>query len=63
MLFNLEMCLVIHMGKSNQELAYEIGGKEVLRVSEEERGFGAIMHKKKSAGQCAKASRKARIQF
>ena len=37
MLFNLEKCSVMHMGKRDQELSYEIGGK-VLKVSEEESG-------------------------
>ena len=38
MLFNLEKCSVMHMGKRNQEFEelYEMGGK-VLKVSEEER--------------------------
>src|SRR6218665_1732656 len=27
MLFNLEKCAVMHMGKRNQELSYEMGGK------------------------------------
>ena len=27
MLFNLEKCSVMHMGKGNQELAYEMRGK------------------------------------
>ena len=39
MLFNLEKCSVMHMGKRNQELSYEMGGK-VLKVSEEERYLG-----------------------
>ena len=49
MLFNLEKCSVMHMGKRNQELTYEMGGK-VLKVSEEERDLGVIMHR------CAKPS-------
>src|SRR6218665_3342585 len=44
MLFNLEKCSVMHMGKRNQELSYEMGGK-VLKVSEEERDLGVIMHR------------------
>jgi len=32
------------MGRRNQELSYEIGGK-VLRVSEKKRDLGVIMHK------------------
>ena len=33
----------MHMGKRNQELSYEVGGK-VLKVSEEERDLGVVMH-------------------
>src|SRR6218665_2667058 len=59
MLFNLEKCSVMHMGKGNQELSYEIGGK-VLKVSEEERDLGVIMHRSaKPSRQCAEASNKA----
>ena len=49
MLFNLEKCPVMHMGKGNQELSYEMGelsyeiGGKVLKVSEEERDLGVII--------------------
>ena len=39
MLFNLEKCLVMHMGQRNQELSYAMKGK-VLKASEEERDLG-----------------------
>src|SRR6218665_2511583 len=59
MLFNLEKCSVMHMGKGNQELSYEMGGK-VLKVSEEERDLGVIAHRSaKPSRQCAEASKKA----
>ena len=59
MLFNLEKCSVMHMGKGNQELSYVMGGK-VLKVSEEERDLGVIMHRSaKPSRQCAEASKKA----
>src|SRR6218665_2505909 len=59
MLFNLEKCSVMHMRKGNQELSYIMGGK-VLKVSEEERDFGLIMHRSaKPSRQCAEASKKA----
>src|SRR6218665_2934321 len=59
MLFNLEKWSVMHMGKGNQELSYEMGSK-VLKVSEEERDLGAIMHRNaKPSRQCAEASKKA----
>ena len=59
MLFNLEKCSVMHMGKRNQELhvPYEMGGK-VLKVSEEERDLGVIVHRSaKPSRQCAEASK------
>jgi len=59
MLFNLEKCSVMHMGKRNQELSYEMGGK-VLKVSEEERDLGVIIHRSvKLSRQCAEAAKKA----
>jgi len=59
MLFNLEKCSVMHMGKRNQELSYKMGG-EVLKESEEERYLGVIMHRSaKPSRQSAEASKKA----
>src|SRR6218665_985195 len=59
MLFNLEKCSVMHMGKRNQELSYEMGGK-VLKVSEEESDLEVIMHRSaKPSRQCTEASKKA----
>jgi hypothetical protein len=59
MLFNVEKCSVMHMGKRNSEFSYEMGGM-VLKVSEEERDLGVIMHKSaKPSRQCAEASKKA----
>ena len=46
MLFNLEKYSVKHIWKRNQELSYEMRGKvSLLKVSEEERHLGVIMHK------------------
>src|SRR6218665_3959587 len=59
MLFNLEKCSVMHMGKGNKELSYVMGGK-VLKVSEEERDLGVIMHRSaKPSRQCTETSKKA----
>ena len=59
MLFNLEKCSVMHIWKRNQELSYEMGSK-VLKVSEEERDLGVIMHRSaKPSRQCTEASKKA----
>src|SRR6218665_2148824 len=49
----------MHMGKGNQELSYVMGGT-VLKVSEEERDLGVIMHRSaKPSRQGAEASKKA----
>jgi len=48
MLFNLEKCLVMRVGKRNQELSYEMRCK-VLKVSEEERDFGVTALECKAA--------------
>ena len=59
MLFNLEKCLVMQMGKRNQELSYEVGGK-ALKASEEESDLGVIIPRSaKPSRQCAEASKKA----
>src|SRR6218665_1954564 len=59
MLFNLEKCSGMHMGKGNPELSYVMGGK-VLKVSEEEIDLGVIMHRSaQPSRQCAEASKKA----
>src|SRR6218665_36439 len=59
MLFNLENCSVMHMGKRNQEFSYEMGAT-VLKVSEKERGLGVIMLRSATPSrQCAEASKRA----
>jgi hypothetical protein len=59
MMFNLEKCSVIHMGSKNQEFKYEMGGR-LLRVSEEEKDLGVIIHKSaKQSRQCTEAAKKA----
>src|SRR6218665_773361 len=59
MLFNLEKGSVMHMGKGNKELSYGMGGK-LLKVSEEERDLGVIMHRSaKPSRECAEAAKKA----
>src|SRR6218665_531230 len=59
MLFNLEKCFVMHIGKGNQDLSYVMEGK-VLKDSEEERDLGVIMLRRtKPSRQCAEASKKA----
>jgi hypothetical protein len=59
MLFNIDKCSVMHIGKQEDIHGYELNGKE-LRVSEEERDLGVIVHRSlKSARQCSEAAKKA----
>src|SRR6218665_2104361 len=43
MLFNVDKCSVMHMGRCNNKFKYDIG-VVTLRASEEERDLGVIMH-------------------
>src|SRR6218665_3600351 len=48
----------MHMGKRNQKLSYEMGGK-ALKASEKDRDLGVIMHRSaKPSRQCAEASKR-----
>jgi ribonuclease P/MRP protein subunit RPP40 len=59
MLFNIDKCIVLHMGCKNQMHRYELGGKELKSV-EQERDLGIIIHQNgKSAAQCTIAANKA----
>ena len=56
--FNIEKCKVMHMGNSNIETKYEMGGKE-LEVVMEEKDLGVIVCDKfKVSKQCLKAANK-----
>ena len=58
MLFIVDKCSVMHMGKCNKKCKYNIGGV-TLRVSEEERDLGVIMHiSAKPSRQCMEAAKK-----
>jgi len=58
MLFNVEKCKVMQVGRNNKEFKYEIGGK-TLQAVEEERDLGVIIHKSmKVSRQCAEAAKK-----
>jgi len=58
MLFNLAKCSVMHMGKRNQELSHEMGGK-VLKMNEEERDLGVItLTSAKPSRPCAEAPKR-----
>ena len=59
MLFNVDKCKVLHLGRSNIGRDYTMGGKKLL-VTEEEKDLGVMIHKSlKSATQVAKAAKKA----
>ena len=59
MLLNTDKCTVMHMGKNNKKQEYRLGDK-VIRKSKQETDLGVVMDdNEKSAGQCAKAVKKA----
>ena len=59
MLFNIEKCVVLHMGSKNKRCRYEIGRVELNNV-EQERDLGVIIHcSSKTSEQCASAANKA----
>ena len=55
MLFTVEKCHVIHMGKGNRKAKYSLMGKELVEVAEE-RDLGVIVQDDlKVSKQCTKA--------
>ena len=59
MLFNLDKCVVIHMGNKNKKGLYELGGQKLKSV-EQERDLGIIIHSNgKTSEQCTMAANKA----
>ena len=59
MLFNVDKCKVLHLGRSNIGRNYTMGDKQLL-VTEEEKDLGVMIHKSlKAATQVAKAAKKA----
>jgi len=58
-LFNVDKCKVLHLGRNNKEREYTMGGKKLI-VTEEEKGLGVMIHKSlKPATQVAKAAKRA----
>jgi hypothetical protein len=58
MLFNIDKCAVMHIGKQKENCKYELCGKE-LKVTTEERDLGVIIHSSlKPSRQCAEAAKK-----
>ena len=58
MLFNIDKCSVMHVGKANPGTEYTLGGK-VLTTTEEEKDLGVFIHSSmKPARQCAEASKR-----
>jgi len=59
MLFNVNKCKVMHLGRSNEKTEYSLGGA-VLETTEEEKDLGVIMDSTFKVGnQCGKAAKKA----
>jgi ribonuclease P/MRP protein subunit RPP40 len=59
MLFNIEKCVVIHMGSKNLNISYNLGGT-VLKPVDQEKDLGVIIHKNgKKSEQCTIAANKA----
>jgi ribonucleases P/MRP protein subunit RPP40 len=59
MLFNVDKCTVVHMGKNNMRCDYKLGDT-VINKAEKERDLGVIMGKSgKSSEQCVAAVKKA----
>ena len=61
MLFNVSKCKKIHMGRSNTNYEYSMGGR-VLEAVESEKDVGVAIHKSlKPSLQCARAASKANL--
>jgi len=59
MLFNVDKCAVMHVGRKNSEFEYEIGDKK-LRTMEEKKDLRIIVHQSaKPSKQCSEAAIKA----
>ena len=59
MLFNIDKCHIIHMGKSNPKYSYNINGVPMV-VVEEEKDLGVLVHQSCTpSSQVAKAAKKA----
>ena len=61
MLFNVDKCKVLHIGRSNPQYKYYMNGIELQKV-DEEKDIGVIINKNlKPTRQCTEASRKAKV--
>ena len=59
MLFNIEKCVVIHMGNKNSSFDYKLGGFKI-KSTDVERDLGILIHKNgKVSEQCVMAAKKA----
>ena len=58
MLFNVDKCTVMHMGKKNRKFRYEMNGIQLKEITEE-RDLGVLVHASATTSmQCAKAASK-----
>ena len=59
MLFNVDKCHILHMGRTNPQHPYYINGDQ-LKVVEEEKDLGILIHQSGTpSSQVAKAAKKA----
>ena len=59
MLFNIDKCHILHMGKTNPKFPYQINGTQ-MKVVEEEKDLGVLIHQSGTpSSQVAKAAKKA----
>ena len=58
MLFNVDKCSVMHIGRQKEQHKYELCGK-IIKCTNTEKDLGVIMHKSlKPSRQCAEAAKK-----
>ena len=62
MLFNLEKCQVMHIGRKNHNAKYEMGGKELIEVMEE-KDLGVIVSSDLKVGKYSVLQPKMEIRY
>jgi len=63
MLFNADICTVIHMGRNNLKCEYKLG-ENSIRSSTKERDLGVVIDKtEKASEQCMMAVKNANIML
>jgi len=63
MLFNVDKCTVIHMGRNHLECEYKLG-ENIIRSSTKKKDLGVVIDKTgKASEQCMMAVKKANIML